>query len=77
MTQINRTAPCKGCTARTIGCHGRCEKYRAREDEHARWVKARNEEASVEAAIHDNKVRMMRTKQGGKRRRTTRIIKGV
>ena len=27
--------PCKDCTERTIGCHGKCEKY-------AEWVKKEN-----------------------------------
>ena len=31
-----KTAPCKGCHDRAVGCHGKCEKYAAWQVEHAK-----------------------------------------
>ena len=35
---MRRTAPCKGCPARTVGCHVTCEKYIAYKEDRARWA---------------------------------------
>lgn len=29
-----KTPPCKGCESREVGCHGRCEKYKAFRKQH-------------------------------------------
>lgn len=38
MTEIKRPiAPCKWCDKHEVGCHGKCEEYKAFEEAHKEW----------------------------------------
>ena len=63
------TAPCKNCTDRQMGCHGKCERYKAyREvmDEAARKRYAAGEAEGLEI---EGKLRIMKTRRLDKRRK--------
>ena len=47
------TPPCKGCTERYVGCHGKCEKYAAWQSKHEKAKQRQREELD---AI-DNRIR--------------------
>lgn len=55
-------SPCKDCTDRTMGCHGRCDKYKAYRVEVDKLYEAR----AKSIAAHDpmyGYIRTSRTKQ--------------
>ena len=50
---IYRPAPCKDCADRTVGCHGKCEKYLAyRSELDAVRAQILNEKIGADVAYH-------------------------
>ena len=45
------TPPCKNCAARTIGCHGKCDRYAAYKQEREQICKARYDENYESTAV--------------------------
>lgn len=37
----NTQGPCRNCADRHVGCHGRCEKYKAWQAEHEEYLEAK------------------------------------
>ena len=54
-----KQSPCKDCTDRVLGCHGKCEKYQAYHKANVKRCKGMSETARVlcDNEIHRRKVR--------------------
>lgn len=58
-----RGAPCKGCPARTVGCHATCEKYQAYVEDRARWARIQQLESEATNASIEGVRRVARSLQ--------------
>ena len=47
------SAPCMGCTDRTEGCHGSCERFRAYRKHYDRMAEKRIRDREADNLIHD------------------------
>ena len=58
---IKESVPCKGCQDREVGCHGKCEKYKAY---HELLIEDRKKRVSIYAPeqIHENYCRKLHDK---------------
>ena len=62
--------PCKGCTDRTITCHGVCKKYQAwkkEDEEKKKWLREQNPPIN-ESALKNQRKRIKDKSRGWKRR---------
>lgn len=57
---------CKGCTERQVGCHSKCEKYKAFQEMLAIRAKNRNAYREGESAVIQSSIRR-RAARGGRK----------